>query len=89
MLSSNATSQTNKNSEREEDLVVYERESNDNITRRVSFAVDQKLIKRFPPAYFGTVMGTGVSNCILYKFHMHHDGSRYVGVLCLELGWHF
>lgn len=68
MLSSNATSKINKNSEREEDLVVYERGSNDNIIRRVSFAVDQKLINGFTPAYFGTVMGTGVSSCILYKF---------------------
>lgn len=89
MLSSNATAETNKNSAREQDVVICERESNNNITGRLSFAVDRKLIKGFTPAYFGAVMGTGVSSCILYKFHTHQEGLRYVGVLCLGLGWHF
>ena len=89
MLSSNATAETNKNSEREQDVVIYERESNNNITGRLSFAVDQKLIKGFTPAYFGAVMGTGVSSCVLYKFPYPSRWLEICGCICLGLGWHF
>lgn len=86
MLSSNATAETNKNSEREQDVVIYERESNNNITGRLSFAVDQKLIKGFTPAYFGAVMGTGVSSCVLYKFPYPSRWLEICGCIMFGIG---
>lgn len=86
MLSSNATAETNKNSAREQDVVICERESNNNITGRLIFAVDQKLIKGFTPAYFGAVMGTGVSSCILYKFPYPSRGLEICGCIMFGIG---
>ncbi|CUM46507.1 uncharacterized protein AC631_04794 [Debaryomyces fabryi] len=68
MLSSNATGETHQSSEREKDLEIYVRDLKGSIIGRLCYEVDQKLIKGFTPAYFGTIMGIGVSSCVLYKF---------------------
>ena len=85
-MSSNATAKTNKSFERESALAIYERDSNDSIIRRVSFAVDQKLIKGFTPAYFGSVMGSGVSSCVLYKFPYPSKWLEICGCIMFGIG---
>lgn len=68
MMSLNASESTEKDIERKQNLLITKGESNLSILRRFGVAIDQTLIKGFTPGLFVTVMGPGVSSCILYNF---------------------
>lgn len=68
MMSFNTSESTEKDFKRKQDLLISKKESNLNILRRIGIAIDQTLIKGFTPGLFVTVMGPGVSSCILYNF---------------------
>lgn len=68
-MSLNTSESTEKEFKRNQDLLICNEEgSNLSIFRRFGTAVDQTLIKGFTPGLFVTVMGPGVSSCILYNF---------------------
>mmetsp|Transcript_5901 Transcript_5901/g.7211 ORF Transcript_5901/g.7211 Transcript_5901/m.7211 type:complete len:457 (+) Transcript_5901:1023-2393(+) len=86
MLFSIVKADTNKNSEKDQDLAIYEGDSNDNIIGRLCYEVDQKLIKGFTPAYFGTIMGIGVSSCVLYNFPYPSRWLEICGLILFGIG---
>ena len=38
----------------------------------------EDVVKNFTPAYFVSVMGTGISSSLLYNFPFQHIGYKYV-----------
>lgn len=67
-MSSNATVNSNTASKLDIRSSKCGEQTQTNGMRRLMYAIDQKLVKGFTPAYFVTVMGTGISSGILYNF---------------------
>lgn len=67
-MSSNSTVNSNTALKLEPQLTGCGDRTDTSAIRRLGHAIEHKLIKGFTPAYFVTVMGTGVSSGILYRF---------------------